>query len=152
MSPSPGAEGNSPPEKRDVGIQTRPITQSKSSHFGGCVIVWGALGLVAVLFWPLLMGQVEKFWDMLVGREPGFHVPGEIVEDMGIDGVLLFKRHDRDNDGVLSIEEFEPLAHQLKDIKVGIRNIKFDYKCSQFINNCIKTSYVFWCDNNISSF
>ena len=32
-----------------------------------------------------------------------------------MEGVIAFKQHDRNNDGVLSIEEFEQIAHRLLD-------------------------------------
>ena len=47
-----------------------------------------------------------------------FQTPPEIMEDLGTEGVKLFRQHDRDNDGHLTIEEFEPLAHRLLDSKV----------------------------------
>ena len=36
-----------------------------------------------------------------------------------MDGVIMFRRYDRDRDGVLSMEEFEPLAHRLLELNVG---------------------------------
>ena len=40
------------------------------------------------------------------------------MDSMGVDGVIMFRRYDRDADGVLSMEEFEPLAHRLLEINV----------------------------------
>ncbi len=38
---------------------------------------------------------------------------------MGVEGVILFRQYDRDADGVLSMSEFEPLAHRLLDLNVS---------------------------------
>ena len=42
----------------------------------------------------------------------------QLMDSMGVDGVIMFRRYDRDADGVLSLEEFEPLAHRLLEINV----------------------------------
>ena len=38
---------------------------------------------------------------------------------MGVDGVIMFRRYDRDGNGVLSMEEFEPIAHRLLELNVS---------------------------------
>ena len=43
----------------------------------------------------------------------------QLLDSMGVDGVIMFRRYDRDGDGVLSMEEFEPLAHRLLELNVG---------------------------------
>lgn len=52
-----------------------------------------------------------------IGSSAQYRVPSQLVEDIGMDGVILFKQHDINDDGFLSLREFEPIAHQLLDIK-----------------------------------
>ena len=59
------------------------------------------------------------FFVYLELRKPRFSVPPEIMQDLGLDGVIMFRQHDRDSDGVLDLVEFEPLAHRLLEINVG---------------------------------
>ena len=59
-----------------------------------------------------------------IGSSTQYRIPSQLVEDVGIDGVILFKQHDINDDGFLSLREFEPIAHQLLDIK------------SQKVNSC----------------
>ena len=47
-----------------------------------------------------------------------------IVDDIGVEGIVLFRKHDRDNDGYLSLEEFEPLAHHLRNINVSTDHVR----------------------------
>ena len=47
----------------------------------------------------------------------------EIIKKIGLEGVVLFKRHDRNNDGVLSLEEFRPIARQL----INASNVSHNY-------------------------
>ena len=42
------------------------------------------------------------------------------MNSMSVDGVIMFRQYDRDADGVLSMEEFEPLAHRLLEINVSV--------------------------------
>ncbi|ESO93527.1 hypothetical protein LOTGIDRAFT_119019 [Lottia gigantea] len=55
----------------------------------------------------------------IIGRHDPTQIPEEIVINIGDDGVLLFQQHDRDNDGYLSIQEFEPLVYRLLEINVS---------------------------------
>ena len=41
------------------------------------------------------------------------------LDAIGMEGVVLFRRHDRNRDGVLNLKEFEPLAHRLIQAQVG---------------------------------
>ena len=115
----PPPSGGRSPKLKDVGVQTQPIPEHR---YTGKRLLWlGAGGLVAILLVPLLLDQCISILNVFGGGQSGFHVPQEIVEDMGLESILLFKRHDRDDDGFLSIEEFEPLAHQLKEVNVSVR-------------------------------
>ena len=51
------------------------------------------------------------------GSQAKYRIPSQLVEDIGMDGVIMFKQHDINDDGFLSLREFEPIAHQLLDIK-----------------------------------
>ena len=50
----------------------------------------------------------------------------QLLDSMGVDGVIMFRRYDRDGDGVLSMEEFEPLAHRLLELNVSTFAHKFN--------------------------
>ena len=52
--------------------------------------------------------------------QSGFYIPSKLFNDVGLDGVVIFRQHDRDGDGYLSLDEFEPIAHVLKDIEVSV--------------------------------
>jgi len=44
---------------------------------------------------------------------------------MGPEALAMFRQHDIDDDGSLSLMEFEPLAHILVDVNVGLQNSWF---------------------------
>ena len=73
--------------------------------FIGCTILLGVL----------IGGLTVGFHSWL---EPRFSVSPEMLQDLGVEGVQLFRKHDRNGDGVLSLEEFEPLAHRLLQSEV----------------------------------
>ena len=51
--------------------------------------------------------------------ERSFSADYSITDDIGMEGIILFRQHDHNNDGYLSLEEFEPIAHRLVDIGVS---------------------------------
>lgn len=106
------------PQTRDVGIQATFPSQGRSYKW-----VWlGVCGVLLAFMWPLVLDCTMFAVDYFFGTH-GFRVPQDIMEDLGLDGVLMFKRHDRDNDGLLSLQEFEPLGHRLLEIKVSLAGI-----------------------------
>ncbi|CAH1792745.1 unnamed protein product [Owenia fusiformis] len=73
----------------------------------------------AVVFGIVAMGLASFDIIMEVPSYLGFSPnrvqasPSDIMQELGIDGVILFRQYDRNDDGYLSIDEFEPLAHRL---------------------------------------
>lgn len=109
---------------KDVGVQTDPLPPAGQQ--GSPWLRWAILGLVLAFTWPFLLDLPLFLFDVLQGSHGGFRVPADVLEDMGMDGVLLFKRHDRDDDGKLSLEEFEPLAHRLLEINITDYELPID--------------------------
>ena len=79
-------------------------------------LLWGSCVLVAGI--SVFLGCQEGL--ALLSDGGGFYVEHELMEDMGMENVILFRQHDRNNDGVLTIEEFEPLAYRLQQTNVSI--------------------------------
>lgn len=77
-----------------------------------CLLVLGGLAglLISCLLVHLYLGAVR----------PRYYISPEIMQDLGLDGVIMFRRHDRNSDGVLDIVEFEPLAHRLLEMNVRV--------------------------------
>lgn len=75
-----------------------------------CLLVLGGLAglLISCLLVHLYLGAVR----------PRYYISPEIMQDLGLDGVIMFRRHDRNSDGVLDIVEFEPLAHRLLEMNI----------------------------------
>lgn len=44
----------------------------------------------------------------------------DIVEDIGLEALIIFRQYDRNDDGYLSLEEFEPLAHRLLEENITV--------------------------------
>ena len=112
-----------PKKTKEKGIQVNlPIIthppEANSSRFRKCSF---ACCSVSVLVLAIVLALCSQFLLSLPYRlaTGGFYVPGELVEDIGVDGIVLFKQHDRNNDGVLSLDEFEPLAHRIIDVNVS---------------------------------
>ena len=111
---SPG-EMNEETQKIHVGVQVN--LQEPDTHF--CLrlpkcSVW----ILAVAFGLLSIYLGTDY--ALSFYEPRWQVDQETLDDMGIDGVVLFRKHDRDSDGFLSLEEFEPLSHQMLDSNLNV--------------------------------
>lgn len=108
-------------ETRDIGTQVN--IKRGGTKCRTCMMwsIWTVVVIVGVLIamplWNIMMALIE---DVLFHND--FTVGPEIMEDLGLDGVILFKQHDRNKDGVLSLGEFEPLAHRLLQI-----NDTYDY-------------------------
>ena len=62
--------------------------------------------------------QICTYFFIMINE--GFLVTDDIINDIGMEGVILFRQHDRDHDGYLSLSEFEPLAHRLSEVRVSI--------------------------------
>ena len=105
----------------DKETQTPPCPGSETKEDQSSQVV------IAIPKWLLLVvcaltGLAVSFFivDMyLASLQPRFYVPPEIMEDLGVEGVIMFRQHDRDSDGVLNLQEFEPLAHRLLEINVS---------------------------------
>ena len=99
---------------KDVGVQVDMQTKDHFLRIPRKLVWFGALavGLLAIYLGSDYVVSLYK---------PRWQVDPATLEDMGVDGVVLFRKHDRDNDGVLSLEEFEPLAHQMLDQEVSTR-------------------------------
>ena len=69
---------------------------------------------------------------------------------MGVDGVIMFRRYDRDGDGVLSMEEFEPLAHRLLELNVSaftrVQPINAFYFLDVFFSLDLSYDAIIWND------
>lgn len=70
---------------------------------------------VLVGFISVMIGSYVAYVKM-IPREPNT----DILHNVGIEGVQLFELHDRDGDGYLSIEEFEPFIYRLLESNVSI--------------------------------
>ena len=114
---NPRRSGTKPCQK-DVGVQTKTV--KKSSRFSSCMFysMWSVAVVVGILatlpVWNTAMGFIEN----LVYRSE-FVVGPALMEDLGMEGVVIFKQHDRNGDGVLSLDEFEPIAHRLLQVNVS---------------------------------
>lgn len=53
-----------------------------------------------------------------LSKNQGNTLNPDIINNIGLDGLILFRQYDRNDDGVLSLEEFEPLAHLLREENV----------------------------------
>jgi hypothetical protein len=100
---------------RDVHSQTDSTNLPPSSRH--CLWLLASSIVGVAIAWPAL----QYFLSLLVGAvsQSGFTINSQLMQDLGLEGVVLFKQHDRNNDGVLTLEEFEPLAHRLLDIKAS---------------------------------
>ena len=132
---SPGREALDPDMvTKDVGVQADiPHTSAY------CVRIprWSVwLGAAIVGLLAIYLGA-----DYAVSLyRPRWEVDSATLEDMGVDGVVLFRKHDRDNDGVLSLEEFEPLAHQIVDHHTHVSKIHGCVNLLGFIISCSSDS------------
>ena len=119
-----GGGGNGDGDHRrceDIGVQTDLPSAGGRFCCGRrrWLMLTVAVAVLAVVvpfaFYRVLAGRHRR-------RHGGWYVSELMLQDVGMDGVILFKQHDRDMDGVLSIEEFEPLAHRL-----ALVNVNFTY-------------------------
>ena len=107
----------------DKSIQTDPIPpdlflhrlQSDSSYFTIRLRRWPVYIVSLCLALVGLAVCVFMVWDSM---QPRFMVHQQLMEDIGVDGVIMFRQHDRNADGVLDLMEFEPLAHRLREVNV----------------------------------
>ena len=114
--PGRSSGDSGPPNgRKDIGVQVNIELPRKGYTFTAPKwLVW----LCAVL---MFCGAVFLVTHYVVAHfKPRWMLPSEVVDDMGVDGVILFRQHDRDDNGQLSLEEFEPLAHQLLEVNVSI--------------------------------
>lgn len=107
---SPKSQSKKKGSSKDIGIQV-DLIHSNAGHGRHSKWLWLFVLGVAVL------ASSSVYTDIIRLLKPkGFQVPGEMIEDLGMDGIILFKQHDRDDDGYLSLQEFEPLAHRIKEV------------------------------------
>ena len=103
----------------DKGVQT-DITSASYDRRKGTVELprWvvGSTAVLAVLV-AVWCGYQPALEMMNLGGR--FTVGTDLLEDMGVEGVMLFRQHDRDDDGVLSMQEFEPLVHRILETNVS---------------------------------
>ena len=106
-----GGPRQDPTERQDPTL----IVQGETSNHDNTVQVprwccWCLIGLVAILVSAVMVAC------MVMSHQPRFYVPAETLESMGVEAVIMFRQYDRDSDGVLSLDEFEPLAHRLLEL------------------------------------
>ena len=93
----------------DTGVNRRNTVKIELPRW----LFWGGAVFVA-LFAAWLASDL-----LFLYMEPRFQLDPAQVEDLGVEGVSMFRVHDRDDDGFLSLEEFEPLAHRLLEVNVS---------------------------------
>lgn len=76
--------------------------------------------IVASTIAAIIGALVTSNFMHLFVSDNGFHVSSKLFEDLGLEGIVLFRQHDRDGDGFLSLDEFEPIAHVVKEVNVSI--------------------------------
>lgn len=109
----PGTGTESKDRMVDIGLQVDLSSETHSFMDSKCVR-WFLAAAVLVIGVILAVFAMEA--SIAFFGDQGFSVGHGIIEDMGMEGIILFRQHDHNNDGYLSLEEFEPVAHRLIDV------------------------------------
>ncbi|CAF2029707.1 unnamed protein product [Rotaria magnacalcarata] len=96
--------------KEDQSSQSiRKTSKQSNKTYGQYVIIFGILIFTCVVVIPTVVDRIKSFLIYDETSDDKYY-PSEIL--------YLFRKHDRDGDNYLSLEEFEPIASQLNQKKL----------------------------------
>lgn len=118
--------------------------------------------VLSALVWHYELGPFRSFCLDFIGELPRIGhllttskheasaVDPDLAIELGAEGLLLFHQHDRNEDGVLSIEEFVPIARRIVSQPVDAAPSQFLVSLNDIVNDTVilKMSMALFVCNN----
>ena len=116
------SKSNASTQTHNEDLRTRDHSNTNLSWYVTAIMVLVAILVESSTWLPWIQSK-------MVSVSTTVTMPTDHRTRMSIEGIVMFRKYDRNHDGVLSMEEFESIAHVATDVRVRLHGVFFLQNC-----------------------